>query len=257
MGSDTKNSRLDRRTYVKSSGAVLALASFAGCGGGGGDGGDGGGGSDGGSDGSDGGGSDGSDGGSDGSDGGSDGSDTQTTAEPAGDVDMGGFMVPQDSIVDPSEVSEAAQIPSQEMSVVSQSDEPDMWNATQQWIEFVTSLGIDIEVRAHPRGAQLDWVWTNGHQPGDADSWWDLTTWSFSPRPSRLDPHELLFNHHSSMQAGYNFSFWEDDTFDTLVEEQRAITDQEERQQKIFEIQEYIHENGIADINASVEQKSH
>lgn len=214
MGMDNKNSRLDRRAYVKSTGALLALASFAGCSG--------------------------SDVPTDTPNGG----ETDTPAEPMGDVDMGGFMVPEESIVDPSEVSDDAEIPTQEMSVVSQSDEPDMWNATQEWIEFVSSLGIDIEVRAHPRGAQLDWVWTNGHEPPENDSWWDLTTWSFSPRPSRLDPHELLFNHHSSMQAGYNFIFWEDEQFDKLVEEQRSLVNKEERQQKIYEIQRFMHENG-------------
>lgn len=215
MGSDNRGSRLDRRRYVKSTGAILALASFAGC-----------------------------SGDSDSESDNSDGSGSESTADAAGDVSMGDFMIPEESIVDPSEVSEAAKIPSQVMSVVSQSDEPDMWNATQQWIEFVSSLGIDIEVRSHPRGTQLDWVWTNGHEPPEGDDWWDLTTWSFSPRPSRLDPHELLFNHHSSLQAGYNFMFWEDEQFDTLVEEQRSIVDQNERQEKIYEIQQYLHQNG-------------
>jgi peptide/nickel transport system substrate-binding protein len=220
-------SRLDRRAYIKSAGALLTIASFAGCSGrGDGDGGDGGGGGDGDGDG---------------------GTATSTsTAEPAGDVDMGGFMVPEESVVSASDVSDAAVIGSQEMSVVSQSNSPDMWNATQQWIEFVSGLGLEIEVRAHPRGAQLDWVWTNGHEPpnGNYDNWWDLTTWSFSPRPSRLDPDELLYNHHSSMQAGYNFIFWEDDEFDQLVEDQRSTPNQEQRRELIFQCQELLHERG-------------
>ena len=216
MGKPSTDSRLDRRTYVKSTGALLAIASFAGCGGQSGDGSP------------------------------TDGEGDATEATPAGDVDMGGFQVPQESIVSPSDVSDDATIGTQEMSVVSQSNAPDMWNATQQWIEFVTSLGVDIDVRAHPRGAQLDWVWTNGHEPpnGNYEDWWDLTTWSFSPRPSRLDPDELLYNHHSSMQAGYNFVFWEDDEFDQVVEQQRSTPDQEERQQLIYECQRILHERG-------------
>jgi len=197
------NSRLDRRTYIKSTGVTLALASFAGCSG-------------------------------------SDGE--QTAADQSG----GDFQVPEESVVSASDVSDDAVIGTQEMSVVSQGAEPDMWNATQEWIEFVTSLGLEIEVRAHPRGDQLDWVWTQGHEPpdGDYDNWWDLTTWSFSPRPSRLDPDELLYNYHSSQQAGYNFVFWQDDEFDEVVTAQREAVNRDERQQRIFNCQEILHERG-------------
>lgn len=216
MEGKQSNSRLDRRTYIKSAGVTLALASFAGCSG-------------------------------------SDGQETETTTGDGSEsvdqgegMDMGGFQVPEESVVSASDVSDNAVIGTQEMSVVSQGNEPDMWNATQEWIEFVTSLGFEIEVRAHPRGDQLDWVWTQGHEPpnDNYDNWWDLTTWSFSPRPSRLDPDELLYNHHSSLQESYNFTFWEDDEFDEVVTAQRQAVDKEERRQRIFECQEILHERG-------------
>jgi len=216
MGKKHSHSRLDRRTYIKSAGVTLALASFAGCNGNNDDNGDGGSGTDNG------------------------GSGTDNNGN------MGDFQVPEDSIVSASDVSDEAVIGSQEMSVISQSNAPNMWNAVQEWLDFVTSLGLEIEVRAHPRGAQLDWVWTEGHEPpnGNYDDWWDITTWSFSPRPSRLDPDELLYNHHSSLQSSYNFSFWEDDEFDELVTAQRRTPNKEERRQRIFECQELLHERG-------------
>ena len=211
--------RLDRRSLMKSIGAASAvtLASFAGCAG-------------------------------------SNNQETTTTGgdgttdEPQNAVQMDGFKVPADNVVSKSELSDEQRF-AIDVLVPPPKNTPDEYDTMKFWADSSSELGLDISLETLPQQTQIEQVWYTGRSPkvknGKIQDWWQVTSWRFGPRPSRLDPDELLYNvHHSSRQAGYNFHFWEDEEFDKVVEQQRKTVDKKKRQKLVKQCQKILHERG-------------
>lgn len=118
-----------------------------------------------------------------------------------------------------------------------QAADPIEFESTRLVVENMRKLGLDVEHRAMPWEQQADLVWY------DRDNW-QMTAWRMVGRPERMDPDEFIVNlfHSSTAESGYNFVGFQDSEYDQLALEQRAITDQEERQEVIYEVQEIIAE---------------
>jgi len=217
MGNDPPaRTGLNRRRVLKATGALATVASFAGCSGGG----DGEGGGDGG---------------------------TEGTATPAGDgdtVEMDGFQVPQENVVPRSELSDEQELRTIKLITPPKSSRPNDFQLMQVFAEAWAELGIDVEVQIENSTVRLNKAWSQNEPPeADPSNWWDISYWYFSPRPGRNDPDTLLYNlYHPSQQHRYNFVWFENEEVTQLVEEQRGIVDDDERQQKVHETQETIHD---------------
>lgn len=200
---------IDRRRFLKTSGATITLAAFAGCGG-------------------------------TSDDGGGDGdTDSGTTAsgDGADQVDLGGFSVPKENVVSASEVSDDQTIDELTLIVNPPKTTPNDHNAMKEIAKEISKLGIDTTVETMDWPSQVEVVWYGED--------WDMTFWEMVGRPSRLDPDEFLVQmFRSDFQEGYNYYFWTNEEYDDLITEQRRTTDREERQQLVYEAQSMIHEKG-------------
>jgi peptide/nickel transport system substrate-binding protein len=219
-----KNSgrRMERRDFLRKAGAAgttVTLASFAGCAGGD---------SDGGSD----------DGSGDGGGGGSTDESTETVSGGGSDtVEMEGFSVPAESVVAESELDDAQAIPELTLIVNPPDTTPNDHETSMFVTEEIAKLGLDTSVETMTWPAQSSTVWDGTD--------WDFTFWQMVGRPSRLDPDEFLVQMgHSDFQTGYNYYFWEDETYDEQVLAQRRELDRETRQTMVHDLQQITHEKG-------------
>jgi peptide/nickel transport system substrate-binding protein len=201
---------VQRRNFLKKTGALgatVTLASFAGCAGGDGDGGD--------------------------------NTDTETVAG-GGDsdtVEMEGFQVPSENVVPQSELDDAQAIPELTLIVNPPDAQPDDHETSMFVTEEIAKLGLDTTVETMTWPSQSSTVW-------DGEDW-DMTFWQMVGRPSRLDPDEFSVQMgHSSFQTGYNYYFWEDEEYDEKVMAQREELDQDAREQLIKECQQIFHDRG-------------
>lgn len=196
---------LDRRDFLKSSGATITIATFAGCS-------------------------------STGDD--TPGGDDDTT--PVGDsdtVDMDEFSVPADNVVPVDELSDDQQIDELSLIVNPPKTTPDDHNASKEIAKEASKLGIDLSVETMNWPSQVEAVWYGED--------WDMTFWEMVGRPSRLDPDEFLMQmFHSDFQEGYNYYFWTNPEYNEVVTQQRQEQDREKRQELVYEAQQMIHEEG-------------
>ena len=101
--------------------------------------------------------------------------------------------------------------------------------------EHVRELGFDIEYKGLKRERQL--------QLGYFEQDYDLFSGGYGGRPHRLDPHMLLYkNHHSSQtnDGNYNWTNYQNDEIDSLLDEQARTLDTNKRQGIIKEIQKKL-----------------
>lgn len=101
--------------------------------------------------------------------------------------------------------------------------------------ERVRELGFDIEYKGLKRERQL--------QLGYFEQDYDFFSGGYSGRPHRLDPHMLLYkNYHSSQtkDGNYNWTNYQNDEVDELLDEQARTLDEDERQGIIKEVQAKI-----------------
>ncbi|MFB6206342.1 MAG: ABC transporter substrate-binding protein [Haloglomus sp.] len=222
MVDKSDNHRLERRSFLKKAGAAgstITLASFAGCAGGNND-------------------SDG-DGGGGGGGGGDETSESTETVSGGGSdtVEMDGFKVPSDSVVAESELNDDQSIPQLSLIVNPPKSQPNDHETSMYVTEEIAKLGIDTKVETMTWPAQSSKVWDGTD--------WDMTFWQMVGRPSRLDPDEFSVQMgHSDFQEGYNYYFWEDDTYDEKVMAQRKELDRNKRQQLVYDCQSIFHERG-------------
>jgi peptide/nickel transport system substrate-binding protein len=72
---------------------------------------------------------------------------------------------------------------------------------------------------------------------------YDVSSLGYTGRPHRLDPHMLMYkNYHSSQAAAgsYNWTAFQDEEADRLLDAQAEALDREERQQLVKECQAYL-----------------
>lgn len=210
MVDQNREQHVARRNFLKKAGmagSTVTLASFAGCAGGDSDG---------------------------------DGTATETETVAGGDsdtVNMDGFQVPAENVKPEGDLDDAQSIPELTLIV----NPPDATPNDHETSKFVTKeiakLGIDTTVETMTWPSQSSTVW-DGRD-------WDMTFWQMVGRPSRLDPDEFLVQMgHSGFQEGYNYYFWEDETYDEKVMAQRRELDRDTRQQLVHECQQITHERG-------------
>lgn len=220
MTDQQNNNRIERRSFLKKAGlagTTVTLASFAGCSGG----------------------SDNDGGGDDG--GGGDDTETDSTETVSGGgsetVQMEGFQVPAENVVAESELDDAQSIHELSLIVNPPDAQPNDHETSMYVADEISKLGIDTTVETMTWPAQSSLVWDGTD--------WDFTFWQMVGRPSRLDPDEFSVQMgHSDFQEGYNYYFWEDETYDEKVMAQREELDREARQQLIHECQQIFHERG-------------
>lgn len=123
---------------------------------------------------------------------------------------------------------------------------------TNQWEE---ELGLDLDFQPIQFSNLIERI----HGPGR-----DLelgVMWS-TARPEKTDPHRNLaarFNSENTEDGGQNASEYENPEYDELIEQEMAETDQEKRQELIYEMQEILardqpqlflfHQNSLAGAN--------
>lgn len=212
MTDQSEGRRMERRSFLKKAGATgstITLASFAGCAGG-----------------------------NDGEGGGDEDGETETVAGGGSDtVEMEGFEVPAENVVPESDLDDAQSIPELTLIVNPPDAQPNDHETSMFVTEEIAKLGIDTTVETMTWPAQSSTVWDGTD--------WDMTFWQMVGRPSRLDPDEFSVQMgHSGFQEGYNYYFWEDETYDEKVMAQREELDREKRQQLIHECQQIFHERG-------------
>jgi peptide/nickel transport system substrate-binding protein len=154
-------------------------------------------------------------------------------------VEMNGFSVPADAVVDPSELSSEQDVGEIELIVNPPKSQPNDYDTSKAFAKQASQLGFDMKVVTMPWPKQSDTVWFGKE--------WDATFWQMVGRPSRLDPDEFLMQmFDSGFQAGYNYYFWEDDQgeYDDLVRAQREERDRDKRQELVHQCQRIIHERG-------------
>lgn len=203
------DNRLDRRTLVKG-GVALTLASFAGCLG-------------------------------------DDDTDDDDSEEPVGDdtVQMDGFEVPAEHVLpeDDIENAEARLMGERPLMAQPEGDDPNQFQAAQIFAENMSRLGFEIPIDSMVLNTIFDVAFVN-REPIEGDDWWFWSMWRFAPRPTRLDPDELLYDSHSSQQDGYNWDYWNDDEYDEVVVQQRQAVDEDERREAVYECQRIMNERG-------------
>lgn len=102
----------------------------------------------------------------------------------------------------------------------------------------VGKLGFDIDYQGMNRERQLEL----GYSQQD----YDLFSGGYTGRPHRLDPHMLLYkNYHSSQSdlGNYNWTNYDNEEVDELLDEQARTLDRDERQDIIHEVQAKIMED--------------
>jgi peptide/nickel transport system substrate-binding protein len=212
MTNQGRDRSIERRDFLKKAGAAgstVTLASFAGCAGGDNDG--------------------------DSSDG-SDGS-TETVVGDGETVQMDGFQVPAENVAPAGELDDAQSISELTLIVNPPDAQPDDHETAMFVSEEIAKLGLDTTVETMTWPSQSSTVW-------DGEDW-DFTFWQMVGRPSRLDPDEFSVQMgHSDFQTGYNYYFWEDETYDQKVMAQREELDRENRQQLVKECQQIFNERG-------------
>ncbi|MEM1265848.1 MAG: ABC transporter substrate-binding protein [Pseudomonadota bacterium] len=116
-----------------------------------------------------------------------------------------------------------------------QAANPQQFQAAELIAQAWRELGLDVTVQGLPRPQQSDAVWYNRDT-------WDLTMWQMVGRPERSDPDEFVYNlfHSSTAPKGYNFVGYVNPEYDKIAEEQRLITDKEERKVLIDAAQDII-----------------
>ncbi|MEF8800595.1 MAG: ABC transporter substrate-binding protein [Halolamina sp.] len=97
------------------------------------------------------------------------------------------------------------------------------------------TLGFNMNFTPVNRQRQLDKVYTERD--------YDVSSLGYTGRPHRLDPHMLMYkNYHSSQAAAgsYNWTAFQDEEADRLLDKQAETLDQDERQQAVKEAQAYL-----------------
>lgn len=209
MTDDYNGLPIDRRKFLKQSGAVgttVTLASFAGCAG------------------------------DDDSD--EDDTTTETVVNGDGDtVDMDGFSVPAENVVSEGEIDDAQSISQLTLIVNPPDAQPDDHETSMFVADEISKLGLATNVETMTWPSQSTTVWDGTD--------WDMTYWQMVGRPSRLDPDEFSVQMgHSGFQEGYNYYFWEDEEYDEKVMAQREERDRDARQQLVHDCQQIFHERG-------------
>lgn len=104
-------------------------------------------------------------------------------------------------------------------------------------VEECEDLGFDMEYEGMNRERQLSKVYFEQN--------FDISSLGYTGRPNRLDPHMLMYkNYHSSQtdNGNYNWTNFQDEQADELLDEQARILDREERQGAVHEAQAYLME---------------
>ncbi|RVT84183.1 twin-arginine translocation pathway signal protein [Rhodobacteraceae bacterium CCMM004] len=116
-----------------------------------------------------------------------------------------------------------------------QAANPQQYQAAELIAQAWRQLGLEIEVQGLPRPQQSDAVWYNRDT-------WDLTMWQMVGRPERSDPDEFVYNlfHSTTMEKGYNFVGYVNPEYDKIAEQQRLITNKDERKVLIDQAQDII-----------------
>jgi peptide/nickel transport system substrate-binding protein len=99
------------------------------------------------------------------------------------------------------------------------------------------TLGFNMNFTPVNRQRQLDKVYTERD--------YDVSSLGYTGRPHRLDPHMLMYkNYHSSQAAAgsYNWTAFQDEEADRLLDKQAETLDQDERQKAVKEAQAYLME---------------
>lgn len=103
--------------------------------------------------------------------------------------------------------------------------------------ERVNELGFDVQYQGMNRERQLSKVYFEQD--------YDISSLGYTGRPHRLDPHMLLYkNYHSSQtdQGNYNWTNFQNEEIDNLLDEQSRLFNRDERQQVVKEVQAKIME---------------
>lgn len=116
-----------------------------------------------------------------------------------------------------------------------QAANPQQYQAAELIAQAWRQLGLDVSVQGLPRPQQSDAVWYNRDT-------WDLTMWQMVGRPERSDPDEFVYNlfHSTTAEKGYNFVGYVNEEYDEIAEQQRLITDKDERKILIDQAQDII-----------------
>jgi len=112
---------------------------------------------------------------------------------------------------------------------------PDEYETALLIADGMRELGLNVDVKVITWEQMIGAVWYN------RDSW-DMTGWTVTSRPERLDPDEMLYNsfHSSTVENGYNFVGYINPEYDKLVEKQRITIDKKERRKLIFKLQKIL-----------------
>lgn len=121
-----------------------------------------------------------------------------------------------------------------------QAANPQQYQAAELIAQAWRELGLDVTVQGMPRPQQSDAVWYNRDT-------WDLTMWQMVGRPERSDPDEFVYNlfHSTTAEKGYNFVGYVNPEYDKVAEEQRLVTNRDERKALIDRAQEIIDEDQV------------
>lgn len=188
--------------------------------------------------------------GGDGDGDGDDGSDGDWDTDPIGDdtVSLDGFAVPSDSVLPQDDISDADQRQVGEMPLMAQpqGSMPNQYETATTFAENMSRLGIEIPIDTMTQNTIFDIAYV-AREPLEGE-WWNWSTWNYAPRPTRLDPDELLYDSHRSQQDSYNWDYWEDEEYDDVVVQQRTTFDREERKELVHQCQEILHERGPRNI---------
>lgn len=99
-------------------------------------------------------------------------------------------------------------------------------------VEHCNELGFDLKYQGMNRERQLTKVYFEQN--------YQISSLGYTGRPNRLDPHMLLYkNYHSSQtdKGNYNWTNFENDEIDKLLDKQAGILDREKRVDVVKEIQ--------------------
>lgn len=144
------------------------------------------------------------------------------------------------SLVTGAQVAVADEIRPLTLISRAQAANPQQFQAAELIAQAWRELGLEVEVQGLPRPQQSDAVWYNRDT-------WDLTMWQMVGRPERSDPDEFVYNlfHSSTAEKGYNFVGYVNPAYDKIAEEQRLITNKDDRKVLIDKAQAIIDEDQV------------
>ena len=115
-------------------------------------------------------------------------------------------------------------------------DQKQIYNALEAVSENMSEvLGFNMNFKPVNRDRQLQKVYTERD--------YDVSSLGYTGRPHRLDPHMLMYkNYHSSQSkpGSYNWTNFQDEEADELLDKQAETIDKDERQKAVKEAQKYL-----------------